>query len=130
MRQTRQREVILGLVLRGMDHPTAAQVFDRARKELPSVGYATVYRTLGALVDEGRLRALRVGDVTQYDRRTDRHDHLVCRQCGKVCDVEVPIGAENLSEIEAESGFSVDEYHVEIFGSCAECRPLAVSTPQ
>ena len=84
MRQTQQRQLIFDLVEQAADHPTAAQIFERARQLMPTIGYATVYRTLGTLVDEGMIRELRVGDVAQYDGRTDRHDHVKCRRCGRV----------------------------------------------
>ena len=122
MQRTQQRQVILDLILRAPDHPTAAQVFQRARKILPRVGQATVYRSLAHLVEEGLIRELRVGDVTQYDRRTDRHDHLVCRQCGCVEDVEAAAPSNTLHEIAAAHDFVVESHHTEVSGLCRSCR--------
>jgi Fe2+ or Zn2+ uptake regulation protein len=122
LRQTRQRQAILELVRQADDHPNASQVYERARKLLPGLGYATVYRTLGKLVQEGLIREVRVGDVTQYDRRADRHDHAVCRRCGRVADVEVPVGRRALDEAAAASGFQIEDYHTELAGTCSDCR--------
>lgn len=122
MRRTQQRQLIFELVAQASDHPTAAQIFERARKVLPTIGYATVYRTLGTLVEEGLIRELRVGDVTQYDRRTERHDHIKCRRCGRVGDVVVPVGGGELAEAASKCGFRVEDYHVEILGLCPDCQ--------
>jgi Fur family ferric uptake transcriptional regulator/Fur family peroxide stress response transcriptional regulator len=122
IRQTKQRQAILEAVERSHDHPTAAQVFERVQRVLPGIGFATVYRNLGALAEEGTIRELRVGDVTQYDRRTDRHDHAVCRQCGKLVDVSVPLPAETVQAVMDQTGFQVAGYHTEVFGLCPECR--------
>jgi len=121
-RQTKQRQAILELIERSHDHLTAAQVYDRVRQVLPSVGYATVYRNLHGMTEEGLIREIRVGDVSQYDRRTERHDHLVCRKCGRVVDVFMPVPQEALLQAAADSGFQIDEYHTQLSGVCPDCR--------
>jgi Fur family transcriptional regulator, peroxide stress response regulator len=122
IRNTKQRQAILEAVEQSHDHPTAAQVYDRVRRVLPGVGFATVYRNLGTLAEEGTIQEIRVGQVTQYDRRTDRHDHAVCRRCGKLADVEVPLPDEVVQAVMEQSGFRVAGYHIEVFGLCVECR--------
>ena len=122
IRQTKQRQAILEAVEQSHDHPTAAQVYERVQRVLPGVGFATVYRNLGALAEEGRIREIRVGDVTQYDRRTDRHDHAVCSGCGTLMDVLVPLPAEAVRSVMEQSGFQVAGYHTEVFGLCSDCR--------
>jgi len=122
IRQTKQRQAILEAVEGSHDHPTAAQVYDRVRRVLPGVGFATVYRNLGTLAEGGMIREIRVGEVTQYDRRTDRHDHAVCRRCGKLVDVMVPLPIEVLQAALEQSGFQVAGHHTEVFGLCSECR--------
>lgn len=122
IRQTKQRQAILEVVEQSRDHPTAAQIFERVRQVLPGIGYATVYRNLGALAEEGLVRELQVGEVTQFDRRTDRHDHAVCRQCGKLEDVVVPLPEEMIRAAAQPSGFRVAGYHTELIGLCADCR--------
>ncbi len=122
MRQTKQRQAILEIVERSGDHPTAAQVYERVRQVLPGIGYATVYRNLSALAEDGHLQEIRVGEVTQYDRRTDRHDHAVCHRCGKLVDVLVSLPQEVVQAAVETSGFQVTGYHTELTGLCVECR--------
>jgi Fur family ferric uptake transcriptional regulator/Fur family peroxide stress response transcriptional regulator len=122
IRKTKQRQVILEVVERSHDHPTAAQIYERVQRLLPGVGYATIYRNLGALAEEGMIQEIRVGETAQYDRRTDRHDHAVCRNCGKLVDVMVSLPAEVIQTVLEQSGFQVADYHTEVFGLCSECR--------
>ena len=122
IRQTKQRQAILEIVERSHDHPTAAQVYERVRQVAPGIGYATVYRSLRTLAEEGLLQEIHVGEVTQFDRRTDRHDHAVCQACGTLVDVEVRLPAECLRQVEARSGFHVTGYHTELSGLCSACR--------
>lgn len=114
--------MILELILNATDHPTAAQIYERARQVLPSVGQATVYRTLRRLVAEDLIREVRVGDVTQYDRRTERHDHVICRRCGCIGDVWVEMPEGILDRAAAQCGFRIEEHHTELFGLCPSCQ--------
>ena len=50
LRSTAQREQVYRLLLAGEDHPTAEEVFMRAKRELPEISMATVYNCLDALV--------------------------------------------------------------------------------
>lgn len=121
-RQTRQRDAILEYVSRSEDHPTAAQVYTEVRKVLPRIGFATVYRNLRVLSEDGQLQELRLGDVTQYDRRTERHDHVICRTCGRLTDVTLPHAEEAIEAAATQTGYQIERHHTELVGLCPSCR--------
>ena len=50
LRPTAQREVVYGVLLDKLDHPTADEVFLHAKQEKPDISMATVYNCLDALV--------------------------------------------------------------------------------
>ena len=78
---------ILEIVNRAGGHMTAEQVFLEMKRQYPSVVMATIYNNLNSLCAQGAIRRLSVeGQPDRYDR-TLRHDHLVCRGCGKLKDV-------------------------------------------
>jgi len=86
-RWTRQREAVYEVIQQAEKHLTAQEIYDRVRERLPGIAYATVYNALAYLQEAGLVRTLNVGGgPTLYDRRTERHDHVVCRRCGKVVD--------------------------------------------
>ena len=55
-RFTPQREHVYAVLLRKRDHPTAEEVFIRAKREMPEISMATVYNCLDALVKCGLAR--------------------------------------------------------------------------
>ncbi len=55
-RFTPQREQVYNVLLRERDHPTAEQVFMRAKKVMPDISMATVYNCLTALVKCGLVK--------------------------------------------------------------------------
>src|SRR5947207_11671812 len=120
---TRQRQVVLDAVQAGDHHPTAAEVFDTARKKLPGISFATVYNSLRFLRDEGLLHEIKFGDgASRYDRETDRHDHAICSQCGKLVDFDLP-GTVALTRAAARaSKFKAASIHLTLIGLCPKCR--------
>ena len=56
LRLTPQREHVYNVLLGERDHPTAEQVFLRAKKDMPDISMATVYNCLDALVTSGLVK--------------------------------------------------------------------------
>ncbi|MBF1142098.1 MAG: transcriptional repressor [[Eubacterium] sulci] len=88
MKYSRQRNIILDIVKNSYDHPTAETVYKLARKELPSIGIATVYRNLNQLVDSGEVVRISLpGGVDRFDGHLDKHYHSICPDCGRLTDL-------------------------------------------
>ena len=122
-RNTRQRQVILGELRRLTSHPTAAELHQIVRQQLPRVSLGTVYRNLEILVAAGAIRKLgSSGRESRFDPDTSSHYHLRCMVCGRYEDVA------DLSEITIEAGprdlqgWEVREHSVEMRGVCPACR--------
>jgi len=130
LRLTPQRRAVLD-VLSSSDHPTAAEVLERVQQRVPGVGAATVYRTLALLVESGQAAMLRVyeGDAARYDRTVQRHDHLVCTECRRVADAQVPLDEAQLNQLAGQTSFVMTGYEVHVHGRCAQCA-AASENPQ
>ena len=118
IRLTKQREEVFGLLLQKRDHPTATEVFLRAKKHMPSISLATIYNCLEALVDRGLVKQVNLDRApTRYCANLLEHSHFYCESCGAICDVETPFdGTWNLPP-----GFVVAQAEVSLRGLCARC---------
>ena len=93
-----------------------------ARREVPRLGLATVYRNIRRLVAEGRLRPVELpGAPARYEiPRADHHHHFHCRACDGVFEVDdCPGGFGEL----APGGFRLERHEVILYGLCAGCAP-------
>lgn len=124
LRLTPQRQAVLDVLVAAHDHPTAAQVFERVRSRQPRIGPATVYRTLGLLVAAGQARLLALGDgaSARYDANVDRHDHVVCTECGAAMDVDAPLPADTVAQLVKRTGYDLMEYDLQFRGRCPACQ--------
>ena len=123
-RLTPQRAAVLDAVQSAHDHPTARDIYRRVQARVPGIGFATVYRTLNLLVEHGEVLELQLGDepVARYDGNIGHHDHVVCRSCGRIGDLSVPLPPAVVAEAEDRSGFALDGYELQFLGECGDCR--------
>ena len=59
-RFTPQRQQVYDVLLHKRDHPTAEEVFIRAKRQMPEISHATVYNCLDALVQCGLVRLVQL----------------------------------------------------------------------
>ncbi len=122
-RNTTQRAVILQVVERAEGHLTAAEIYERVRREYPSIAYGTVYRTLHLLAEHGLIQELTFADqASRFDKRPDRHDHVHCTRCGLLLDVDVPVALFASHVAEEQSGFALVSHHTVFSGLCPSCQ--------
>ena len=122
-RMTPQRQAVLDVLGSSHDHPTAAEVYDRVRRVHPGIGAATVYRTLALLVDSGQALELSLGDglSARYDANISRHDHVVCRDCGRAVDVQTTLPSRAVRSLSEHTGFAITGYDLQFHGRCPDC---------
>src|SRR5215510_10205376 len=120
---TKQRRTVLRVIRESDEHLTANEVFERARKLLPGIAFATVYNSLRYLKNEGLIGEVRFGaDCTRYDRTLNRHDHAICDNCGKLVDLELSIPGGLIKEAARRSKFEAESIELTLHGLCPECR--------
>ena len=94
------------------------------RRQLPpTLGRATVYRTLKLLVEAGVLCRVMLedGDLHYQLSHRGHHHHLLCVLCGSSqdltgCDIE-----DLLAATSARHGFKLSGHWLEVYGHCRDC---------
>jgi len=120
---TPQREAVFQVIQERDDHPTASDIFEAARRRLPGISYATVYNSLRYLKHAGLVYEINFGDsASRYDRETDRHDHAICNECGKLVDFDLPQAAQLIQAAARKSKFQAASVHLTLRGICPDCR--------
>jgi Fur family transcriptional regulator, peroxide stress response regulator len=120
---TPQREAVLQAIRESDEHLTAGEVFEAAKRRLPSISFATVYNSLRYLTEAGLVREINQGKgASRYDRELSRHDHAVCTRCGKLVDFDLTGTAELLRAAARKSKFRPESIHLTLRGQCPDCR--------
>src|SRR5262249_36228267 len=120
------REHVYDVLLRKRDHPTAEEVFLRAKSDLPEISMATVYNCLDALVKCGLVRQVTVErGAARVCPDMGEHCHFYCDQCESVFDIDLP----PVPGLALPRGFEAQRYDIAIHGRCPACSNHAGSVP-
>jgi len=115
---TKYKKAILEIINSSYSHLTADEVYKELRKTMPKVVLATIYNNLNALVDEELIRRVSMeGQVDRYDS-IRQHDHLVCKKCGKLIDIDFDDLTKTLVK---KSGVKILGYDLRAFIICDDC---------
>jgi Fe2+ or Zn2+ uptake regulation protein len=123
LRNTNQRKVILEALKKTKNHPTAIEIYDAVRDELPNISLGTVYRNLDVLHECGLIQKIYSGDSQMhFDALVNEHNHIRCIKCGKVRDISVALNVEyNMDNSELDR-FEIFGHNIEFFGICSNCK--------
>jgi Fur family ferric uptake transcriptional regulator len=124
-RQTRQKAAIRHAFM-DADRPLSPEeALQGAQRRHATLGIATVYRNIQALVEEGWLQAVDVpGDSTRYEvAGKAHHHHFQCNNCGKLYDLE---GCVATVRPKLPRGFRASGHEFYVYGTCAACAPSRI----
>lgn len=120
---TPQRRAVLRVVADSDEHLTAGEIFEAARRRLPSISFATVYNSLKYLTEAGLVREINFGKgSSRYDRETARHDHAVCSRCDRLVDFDLPETPQLTRAAARRSRFKPESIHLTLIGVCPQCQ--------
>ncbi len=124
LKVTKQRMAILEGLNAGRAHVTAQEVYEAVNEKHPEIGFATVYRFLRKLTEQGFVTEVRMGGLPARYELTPRehHDHLTCVKCGKIVEFENPQIEQLQEDIATGYGFKLTDHVLELYGICSHCK--------
>lgn len=128
-RMTRQRRLVYDVLLHDLNHPTASDVFLRAKDRLAGISLATVYNCLETLTEAGLVKQVNLDrEPSRYCPNLNDHAHFFCMACGSVEDVvPAPFGG-GLQGWCIPDGTRVEKMEVAMRGLCRRCATEPVSS--
>jgi Fur family peroxide stress response transcriptional regulator len=118
---TPQRLAILSYLNGNKTHPSAEDIYKAVSKQFPTMSFATVYNTLEALRDRGRIQELTIDpNKKRYDSDNSHHHHLICLRCKNIVDIHKDFKL-SLSQ-SMTRGFDLIGNHIEFYGICQKCK--------
>lgn len=124
LRATPERRALLHSIFAQHRHIDADQILAAARADGQKISRATVYRNLELLVECGLVaKVVLPGGRTVYEHLHPglEHDHLSCRQCGRIVEFVSPGISALLAEICRAHDFDPGAPQLQISGLCRVC---------
>lgn len=123
---TSQRRTLLEkIIAMAKTHFTADDLVAEFIGTQPRVSKATIYRSLGVMVEAGILEEHQFGEsykVYELSEGRPHHDHLICTSCGKIIEFFSAEMEDLQDKVAKKHGFHPTHHSQEIFGICQDCR--------
>jgi len=117
---TKLQNQILELVKKHQGHFSAEEIFLLAKQNGINVSMASTYRILNYLDEIGQLhRVSHLKEKDVYDHEPKQHEHLVCKCCGKITDIELK-GLKTI--LQKQTGVEVESFDLAINYICPDCQ--------
>jgi len=123
-RITKPRKAVIDVLALSQHALDASQVFDLARKDCPSLGLVSVYRTLEMLESLDLIQRVHQPDGCHaYLAGFTGHQHLlICTGCGKTLFFAGEDMDNLFDRVTQESGYQINDHWLQLFGLCKKCK--------
>lgn len=96
--------------------------------EKGTVDRTSVYRTLELFAQLGIITIVPMGWKKKYELAgpfKPHHHHLECTGCGQLVPINAPEVEQLIDSIAAEHHYQLSSHHIELRGTCKNCRRTA-----
>lgn len=125
LKMTPQRRRVFERVFETHEHFSAEELYGWLRgEEGPAVSRATVYRTIGLLLDGGFIDSLDTGRgelMYEHTLGHKHHDHMVCLHCGRIEEFHDDRIEKLQREAARKRGFKIASHDHRLLGYCRAC---------
>jgi Fur family ferric uptake transcriptional regulator len=121
---TNPRLRILEILEESDGHITAAELLTRVEARDPSIGRASVFRTLELMIRLGIVwTTVQGGSTIHYMLMAGgHHHHIVCIRCHKLIEFEDCGLGTLIKALEQKYSVQIDGHLLELYGLCRACQ--------
>lgn len=115
---------------------TVGELTEAMARQQVAIGQSTVYRIVGQLCEEGKLRRVRdeargcyvYGYAEDTQNCDGHHFHLKCVSCGRLFHLECRQSEALCAHIAQSHHFRIDSGRTWLYGQCERCARAAQDT--
>lgn len=126
VRFTRQRLIVLRLIIQHGNAISAYDLLDKLKESEPNAKPPTIYRALDFFLEQGFIHKIESTNTYIFCHHFDSPNHtsalFICDKCQQVTEHHVDGIAILLKSIADASAFSLTHSVVESHGLCLQCR--------
>lgn len=122
-RNTSQRQIVFD-ALQQLGHASTEELIEYIRSNYDHISLATIYRNVSILLDEHKIKKVKLQDEDVLETLKSNHYHFVCKECKMIYDVNLKNIFNSLSKV---NGHSIEECDISLYGICNKCKEKAIN---
>lgn len=119
-RNTDQKRVVLQCI-DCLGHATMEQVIENVHEIDSSISKSTIYRNVSVLLAENIIKKFKMNQVEVYETIKEKHFHFMCKECGRITDLDAKELDQRLSNLKDIEGNQIEEVEIYFSGICKDC---------
>ena len=125
-RNTSQRQIVYE-ALDVLGHATTEELIDYIKKNYDQISLATIYRNISILLDEHKIKRVKLQDDDVLETIKQNHYHFVCQKCGNIYDVDQNKASTIMDNFKSLSGYEILECDIYLYGICQKCKKKEIN---
>lgn len=121
IRRNTEQEQIVYNSLECLGHATSEELIKHINENYSNIALATIYRNLTKLLDQKRIKRIKLGTIDVYETVKEKHYHFNCKSCGKVIDIKADSVFVDVKGINKNTDLVVEDYDIAFYGFCDSC---------
>lgn len=102
-------------------HINIDNLYEEIKHKFNSISLATIYKNINAMTKNMLLFEVKLpNEKSVYEIAKSCHSHLLCKNCGKVIDVDIKFDLKE-DYISKQYNFSIDQVDLVFSGTCLNC---------
>jgi Fur family ferric uptake transcriptional regulator len=128
---TGPRMAILEILEQSGGHITSAELLKRVEEQAPTIGRASVFRTLDLMIQLGIVWTSTQGGATVHYMLMPggHHHHFLCKNCDKLIEFSDCGLGGLIAALEKQYGTRVEGHLLELYGVCEDCQNAVPEQP-
>jgi len=119
IRPSVQRIAIMRYLLNNRTNPTADEVYDALKSDIPTLSKTTVYNTLKLFVNNGAAIYVGIDEKNaRFDGFIEPHAIFRCKKCGNLFELSFDVK----QFIPRSFNVEIEESYLYLKGLCEKCR--------
>lgn len=120
-RNTSQRQIVYE-ALDLLGHASSESLIEYIRTHYHNISLATIYRNIAILMDEQKVKKVKLHNEDVYETIKQDHFHFVCKRCGMIYDVDAKQFHKALELMKQLKEMDIEECDISLYGTCQNCK--------
>lgn len=115
---TPNRLKVAEVIFNSTQHPSIDEIHTTLTRNGKNISFTSVYNIIKMFQSAGIVKEIKSKDRSRYDANTKPHSHFICRNCGRVIDIDEDLDVDFPEYV---NSMKVENVEVNYFGLCHEC---------